>query len=88
MKAQIETTIQMPQGMQSAQVKAEMLGYFAAILNAIQLAQNERELRHYMNNVLLIDKTYFEFGFGGSHMWVHQVIDGQTQPNRLIFVQF
>ena len=57
---------------------------FNRFLTLIVNCKNEDELRRRFR---LEISDYFLFGFGSSHMWVKQIIDGEPKQ-QLIFVQF
>lgn len=61
---------------------------FAEILNAITTSKNEAELRKEMKRIkdsfLMSFSSYFDYGFGSSHMWVCEA----GKKERLIFVEF
>ena len=62
----------------------EALLEFNLILTRICNAENSDQLRSSMN----LDRfRHYKFGFGGGHMWVKQVINGQPKQ-QVIFVQF
>ena len=65
---------------------------FNYILNSIFNAKNrigyssdEETIRSIFTNANLY---YFKIGFGGSHMWVHQIIGDEIDNNRLMIVYF
>lgn len=81
MKAQIESRINY--------MELEKLEVLVSILNRINACGNESELRDAFSGKK-VDwyKIYFEWGFGGGHMWVHEKVDGKVPGKRLIFVEF
>lgn len=61
-----------------------ILAEFNLLLTRINGAENVKQLKSFLS----LDKyNYFKYGFGGSHMWVKQVINGQPKQ-QVIFVQF
>jgi len=66
--------------------KQMLLIEFAYILNSIQSANNETELRREFG---CARAEYFIWGFGSNHMWVKQLKpNGSPYLERLIFVQY
>ena len=61
---------------------------FAAIVNLILNAKDENVLRDVFKDPEIRKRTiHFTFGFGGGHMWVKQIIDGEPKQ-QVIFVEF
>ena len=63
------------------QIKDELFMFIQIITNC----NTEAGLRHFIrggNNF-----THFMYGFGGGHLWVKQIIDGEPKQ-QVIFVQF
>lgn len=56
--------------------------HFNEILDAIQLSNSEVELRQ--NIGLVTDYGFFKYGFGSSHMWVHE----SKNNDRLLIIEF
>ena len=81
MKAQVESRI--------SYTELEKLEVLISILNRINACENESELRAAFSGKK-VDwyKTYFIWGFGAHHMWVHEKIDGKISEKRLILVEF
>lgn len=81
MKAQVESRI--------SYTELEKLEVLISILNRINACENESELRDAFSGKK-VDwyKTYFIWGFGAHHMWVHEKIDGKISKKRLILVEF
>lgn len=68
-------------------ITPEVAVLFAEILNCINSACTEAELRHEMELIKMRHYQFndlFKYGFGSSHMWVCQA----NRRNRLIFVEF
>jgi len=63
-----------------------MMLEFMAILENITKSTTEAELRE--NMAKSIKLNCFEYGFGGNHLWVKQNINGKTNGERVIFVDF
>lgn len=60
---------------------------FLHILKSIVLAENEIHLRDMMkfgNDFLSSPEKFFDWGFGSSHMWVHE----KGSNERLLIVEF
>ena len=65
----------------------EAMFEFNVILCLINMALDGFNLKDLMLN----QKPYitnFSYGFGASHMWVHQIINGEVSKNRLLIVEF
>jgi len=64
---------------------------FMDILYAIQLSNNEKELRanmYYLSTDNTNFRVYFQFGFDAHGMWVKQVDwKGNTQGGNIIYVE-
>ncbi len=91
MKTIIENMVAQPQGMHPDNValRNEINSEFIAMLNGIKYAKNEAQLRHYFAIAGTFGGfKYFAFGFGGNHMWVKQIVDGEMQKDRVMFVEF
>lgn len=58
---------------------------FNLILTLVKIACGKENLRDF-----LVDQkiTNFVYGFGSSHMWGHQVVDGEALKDRLMIVEF
>lgn len=65
--------------------KMDMKDEFFYILNRITEAPNVEALRKEFPPTFGYD--HFKFGFGSSHMWVHQKAGTKVDPDRLIFVK-
>jgi len=61
---------------------------FCEILSIIGSCDSEKELRKVIAMELEVGEwDNFKVGFGGSHMWVKQIIDGDPKQ-QVIFVEF
>lgn len=68
-------------------ITPEVAILFAEILNCINTARNEAELRREMELIKMRHYQFndlFTYGFGSHHLWVNQA----NRRNRLIFVEF
>jgi hypothetical protein len=61
------------------------LSEFNIILTFIKMSCGKENLRSFLKDQSL---NYFVYGFGSSHMWVHQVVDGEPLKDRLMIVEF
>ena len=60
---------------------------FNKLLIVTTNAQSKEVLKHYMK-LEFSNSVNFKYGFGASHMWVKQIVKGETCTNRLIIVEF
>jgi Golgi nucleoside diphosphatase len=81
MKATIENPVQC---FADESKKLEQLSEFNEILKDIFDFKNEEQLRKGFKSRTF---EYFIFGFGGSHMWVKQIIRGEVKQ-QVLFVEF
>lgn len=58
---------------------------FNLILTLVKMACGKENLRDFLSDQKI---TNFVYGFGSSHMWVHQVVDGGPLKERLMIVEF
>ena len=58
---------------------------FMDLLEAITSSNNEMELRDSLKGFNL---NHFKYGFGDSHLWIHQILNGKVSDTRLILVIF
>lgn len=77
MKAEIQNTLQV------SEHNTDLLLEFNEILSCIIDSTSESGLRAMMS----IRLNNFLYGFGGSHMWVKQIIDGEVKQ-QVLFVDF
>lgn len=67
----------------------EMFSSFNHLIDKISKANNDKELRQISKNEF---SKYFDIGFGGNHMWVHQNKQKGKQyintSKRILFVEF
>ena len=70
-------------------VKLEVTIEFTSIVNTIALSENHDQLQRNMSmiNMTTLSGHYFLYGFGSSHMWVKQIINGEPKQ-QVIFVAF
>ena len=85
MKAIVENPVKV-ENFWTLSEKADVYSQFARILNIITKSKNERDLRLLMGSRQGIYPD-FEFGFGGSHMWVKQKNCGRMIGSQVIFVE-
>ena len=89
MKATIENA---PTNLNSDSNDYSMLVAFNYILDDIVKANSEDELRVYATSIFCKQNRYFKFGFGSSHMWVHQKEVGSDNSidefKRILIVRF
>ena len=81
MKAIIENPLDMSNFAVNMRISIE----FTAIITLITRSKTETELRGKVNN-FKTKSEFFLWGFGLSHMWVKQIIDGDPKQ-QVIFVQ-
>ena len=60
---------------------------FNKIINHVLIAPDEQQVRDNMDTA---NFQYFKYGFGSSHMWVHQLnpIKGGVVKQRILIVEF
>ena len=91
MKAIIENRVMQPQGFNNVELTNEVNNEFVKIINLISLSKNSGALRTHFTgwkDYKAQTLKHFKIGFGGNHMWVHQIIDNVVCTDRIIFVEF
>lgn len=61
------------------------LSEFNIILTLVKMSCGKENIREFLKDQNL---TSFVYGFGSSHMWVHQVVNGEPLKDRLMIVEF
>jgi len=78
MKTHLENPLNL--GLINSDLWKEFFAEFNEITIAINIAKDSLQLRKFMPK----KPKYFEYGFGGSHIWVKQ----NGNPNRIMFAEF
>lgn len=84
MKVTVENPIKILKGFAWENIYNSTLLEFNLLLTRICNSENGEQLR---SSTTLDNYEHFLFGFGGSHMWVKQIVDGEPKQ-QVIFVQF